>query len=92
MTMSCSKAMLVAGAMVLAGCAGTPAEPTPAPDVRAATDPAATRDNCVRYTGTRIPVPEGQCVVYAGRVYTADEIHRTGAMTMPDALRRLGAY
>lgn len=95
MTMTCGKAMFVACAMALAGCAGTPqtpAEPKPATEPRAAADPAVPPANCLRYTGTRIPVPEGQCVAHAGRVYTASQIRDTGAMTLPDALRLLGAY
>ena len=95
MTMNCGKAILMACAMALAGCAGTPetpAEPKPAPDTRAATEKAIPPGHCVRYTGTRIPIPAGHCVAYAGRVYTADQIRGTGAMTVPDALRLLGAY
>jgi hypothetical protein len=92
---STCKAVLVACAIALAGCAGvpeTPAEPMPAPDPRAAVEKTEPPANCVRYTGTRIPVPEGKCVAYAGRVFTAGQIHNTGAMTVPEALRMLGAY
>lgn len=87
--------LLLAGALALAGCAGTsvkPDEPTPAPATRATTEKAIPPGNCVRYTGTRIPIPEGRCVAHAGRVYTASQIRSTGAMTLPEALRLLGAY
>jgi hypothetical protein len=85
------KAMIVACAMALAACAGTseaPDKARPAPDTRA----AAEKLHCVRYTGTYIPVPEGQCVAAAGRVFTADQIRNTGASTVPDALRKLGVF
>lgn len=91
MTMSRRKAMLVACSMTLAGCAGTPAEPRPAPATRAGVDEAAPY-HCVRNTGTHIPLREGQCVIHAGRVYTADELRNTGAMNVQEALRKLGAY
>ena len=95
MKLNRGKVVLLAGALALAGCAGTPGkpdEPMPAPDTRAATEQAIPPENCVRYTGTRIPIPEGHCVAYAGRVFTASQIRNTGAMTVPEALRLLGAY
>jgi hypothetical protein len=90
MTMFRSKAMLVTCAMTLAGCAGTPAERAPAPDTRAVADEAM--PHCVRYTGTHIAVPEGQCGVHAGRVYTVDQLRNTGAVSLQEALRRLNVY
>lgn len=45
---------------------------------------------CLRETGTWLNLPEGRCVVAPGRVYTNDDLQRTGAMTIGQALRRLG--
>jgi hypothetical protein len=87
MSMNWNKVLATASVVAaLAGCAGTP----PAPQVADAkpAEPA----NCLRYTGTRIPIPEGRCVAYAGRVYTAEQLRSTGAPSVPDALNVLGAY
>jgi hypothetical protein len=40
-------------------------------------------------TGTRITLAEGECANVAGRVYTQDDLQRTGATTPAEALRRL---
>lgn len=87
MSMNWSKVLATASMVAaLGGCAGTPQ--TPAVAAKETAEPA----NCLRYTGTRIPVPEGHCVAHAGRVYTAEEIRRTGAFSVPEALKLLGAY
>jgi len=87
MSMNWSKVLATAGVVAaLGGCAGTPQ----APAVAAEKPPEPA--NCLRYTGTRIPIPEGQCVAYAGRVYTAEQLRSTGAASVPEALRLLGAY
>ena len=56
---------------------------------------AAQRDadrNCLRYTGTRIiprDKPARQCIPQHGRVYTRDDLDRTGEVDIAQALRRL---
>ncbi len=78
-------------------------EPAPAPaehdGARAAsvadTDRERERDtvdrHCLRETGTRIRVREGQrrCTAFAGRVWTRDDLDRTGQTDIGDALRML---
>ena len=50
--------------------------------------------NCMRYTGTHIQTralrEKGKdCVVAHGRVYSRDDLERTGELDIADALRRL---
>jgi hypothetical protein len=45
--------------------------------------------NCLRSTGTRIVLRQKQCLTSPGRVYTQDDIQRTGAITPGGALRLL---
>lgn len=50
--------------------------------------------NCMRYTGTHIQTramrEKGKdCVVAHGRVYSGDDLERTGELDIADALRRL---
>ena len=58
-------------------------------------DLAAQRDadrNCMRYTGTRIVTrdkPSKDCVPQHGRVYTRDDLDRTGEVDIAQALRKL---
>jgi hypothetical protein len=89
MMMSLGRSILSACAMVLAACAGTPEAPS-----ASRTEPAASAEpaNCIRYTGTRIPIPEGHCVAHGGRVFTAEQLRKTGASSVAEALRMLGAY
>lgn len=44
---------------------------------------------CLRYTGSRIKRPAGQCVHLPGRVYRQEDIALTGEADLNDALRRL---
>ena len=52
---------------------------------------------CLRYTGTRIDLRrhdrsgafEPDCVAASGRVYTRDDLERTGEVDIVDALRKL---
>jgi hypothetical protein len=71
---------------LLAACAATP----PASDKAIADRTAATapRSDCLT-TGTRIPLKDGECANVAGRVYSQDDLERTGAMNPAEALRRL---
>ena len=49
--------------------------------------------NCLKHTGTRItPRPDRngrKCANVVGRVYNRDDLDRTGAVDLADALRRL---
>lgn len=48
--------------------------------------------NCPQQTGTRIAPrkdKQGRCVLGPGRVYTSDDIARTGETNVADALRKL---
>lgn len=71
---------------LLAACAGAPT----APDRVVADRTAAptTRANCLT-TGTRIPLKNGECANVAGRVFTQEDLQRTGAANPAQALRML---
>ncbi|HYE85373.1 MAG TPA: hypothetical protein VEA16_03385 [Vicinamibacterales bacterium] len=58
----------------------------PAGQDRLANTPAAYDRPCVRETGTRVHQSR-QC--QPGRVYTQEDLRRTGATDVADALRRL---
>ena len=45
--------------------------------------------NCLRTTGSLIPVKEGQCLPVAGRSYSGDELRRTGVNNTARALQML---
>ncbi len=90
--MSChSKLLSLSAAMLLAACATQPV-----PQVAATETPAevklARAASCVRETGTRIRLPPGACVSMAGRVISSEDIGHTGAVSLTEALYRLGAY
>ncbi len=56
-----------------------------------ADQPARDR-NCIQYTGTRITsrdMEERDCVAVNGRVYTREDLRRTGEIDIADALRKL---
>jgi hypothetical protein len=44
---------------------------------------------CSQPTGTRIPLKGKECSSIVGRVYTKEDIDRTGATTAGEALRKL---
>lgn len=48
-------------------------------------------ENCLRHTGSRITQRDGKprCTGQPGRVYTQDDINRTGHTNLGDALRAL---
>jgi hypothetical protein len=71
-------------AAFLAGCAAAPR----APDTVVSSTAAAPRFNCLT-TGTRIPLKQGECANAPGRVFTQDDLQRTGATTASEALRML---
>ena len=64
----------------------------PAPRDLAAKDDVADR-NCLKETGSRLaPRPDSKgrkCINATGRSYTKDDLDRTGAIDVKDALRRL---
>jgi hypothetical protein len=71
---------------LLAACAATP----PAPDqvVADRTHTTTPRFDCVT-TGTRIPLKDGECANVPGRVFTQEDLQRTGAINPAEALRML---
>ena len=44
---------------------------------------------CIRDTGSLIPPPKGQCLPVAGSSYSQEDIRRTGATSVGQALRML---
>ena len=44
---------------------------------------------CVRSTGSHIPPPKGQCLPVAGQSYSQQDIQRTGANNVGQALQML---
>lgn len=69
-----------------------------AAEADAASGPARTADrpridpHCLQHTGTRIQpskTKQGRCALGPGRVYTSDDINRTGETSVADALRKL---
>ncbi|MEO8367154.1 MAG: hypothetical protein ABI538_13215 [Pseudoxanthomonas sp.] len=74
----------------------------PASDTAAAVQPASTHGdtkehatdrNCLKETGSRLaPRPDSKgrkCVNASGRAYSKEDLDRTGAIDLSDALRRL---
>lgn len=51
--------------------------------------PRAAEHTCPQPTGTRIPLKGKDCSSIVGRVYTKEDIDRTGATTAGEALRKL---
>ncbi|MFC5740239.1 hypothetical protein [Dyella tabacisoli] len=45
--------------------------------------------NCLRETGSHIPPQKGKCMPGTGRVYTQDDIQRTGERDLGPALQKL---
>lgn len=59
-------------------------------EVAASAEPAAGRlpRHCLGHTGTRIPRAQARCSV-GGRVYTREDLERSGGMDIGDSLRRV---
>jgi outer membrane cobalamin receptor len=74
-------ALVLIAAAFLAGCASAPTEVAKEAEVDRA---------CVRDTGTRIEQPEGKCVASPGRVYTREDLERSGGIGTGEALKRIG--
>lgn len=45
--------------------------------------------SCIRDTGSHIPPPKGQCLPVAGNSYSQEDIQRTGATNVGQALQML---
>lgn len=71
------------------------AEPTMADELAESDKAVSTQESnaekpsCLQYTGSRIRPPAGQCAPSRGRVYSREDIERTGGVNLNDALRRL---
>lgn len=92
-------ALVLAAAPALAQDAPAPEAAPAEPKAAEATTPEAPR-HCLQATGSRVTAaqnaraeregkPTRRCAAAAGRVYTADDIDRTGAVNIADALRML---
>lgn len=85
------KSLLFIGLLAgLSACAGLPAPGLDAsdatPQLQAKPEPA----DCLKYTGSHLPAPDGGCLPYAGRVYYLEDIQRTGSALLGEVLNRLG--
>jgi len=58
-------------------------------DTTSKTAAVAKKPNCLQETGSRIRRVGNECISAAGRVYTHEDIERTGANQTSDALRLL---
>lgn len=58
------------------------------PKARRAVPPLNSR-MCIRDTGSHIPPPKGQCLPVAGNSYSQQDIQRTGATNVGQALQML---
>lgn len=65
----------------------------PAPNDEVAKKDEVTDRNCLKETGSRlVPRPDSKgrkCINATGRSYTKEDVDRTGAIDLKDALRRL---
>ena len=73
--------------LALAGCVNAPPMRDAAPAKQALA--GARNPNCLQYTGTRVPHLNGECQLGIGRIYTVDDLERTGAFTVGGGLGRL---
>lgn len=64
-----------------------PAQNAPAKSERAV--PAPGGRNCIQSTGSHIPAKKGQCLPVAGNSYSQQDIQRTGANNLGQALQML---
>ena len=92
-------ALVLAAAPALAQDAPAPEAAPAEPKAAEASTPESPR-TCLQSTGSRVTAAqnaraeregkaERRCTAAAGRVYTADDIDRTGAVNIADALRTL---
>lgn len=73
-------------AAVSAGCAANPVAPSALP---ASVSEQAAAKHCLLETGTRIDRTLDQCGAVPGRVYTREDLERTGGINLADSLKRL---
>lgn len=64
------------------------------PQAKAKTDakravPAPGSRNCIRSTGSLLPAPKGKCLPVAGNSYSQEDLQRTGAGNVGQALQML---
>lgn len=86
--------LLAAAAPAMAQAPTPPVASTPAADAPAETAPEAERTvdrHCLRATGTLIRARPGErrCAPFAGRVWTREDLDRTGHTDIAQALRTL---
>ncbi len=79
---------LIALTFLLGGSAAWAAQQSVA-DSAAPAPKKETRPNCMQDTGSHIKRKEGECVEAPGRVYSHEDIDRTGEINAADALRKL---
>jgi hypothetical protein len=96
--------VLVWCAAALVATAAGAADPAAPEETPAATAPATTapapgdaakrppHPYCLKATGSRIPAKEGECVPGSGRVITREEMDRTGATSVGEAIHQLTPY
>lgn len=97
-------ALCIGAAIALPAFAQTTPNDTqsPNPTTTAATNPRATASShkqravppldsrsCIRDTGSHIPPPKGQCLPVTGSSYSQQDIQRTGATNIGQALQML---
>ena len=83
------KALLIAAILLAAGCVTTPDTPDSGLLAADSERDSATARNCLQYTGSRIKADGSRCIGAPGRVYTFEDIYRTGATTLGGVLLRL---
>ena len=81
-----SLALVSAVAATSAGCAANPVAPGALPT--SVSEQAAAR-NCLLETGSRFKRSLDQCGAVPGRVYTREDLERTGAINLSDAIHKL---
>lgn len=81
-----SLALVSAVAATSAGCAANPVAPGALP---ASVSEQAAAKNCLLETGSRFNRTLDQCGAMPGRVYTREDLERTGGINLADSLKRL---
>ena len=86
--------LCTAGLFGVAACATQPTEGGYARGPASAADAPQVQRYCLRQTGTRIDLrrhdgPERACIAANGRVYTREDLERTGEVDIAEALRKL---
>lgn len=84
-------------AMLLAGCGASTVllaqdSPTLPPSVGSSSQQQVARPderNCIRETGSHIPVKKGHCLPVNGRSYSQQDLQRTGEPELGRALQKL---